>query len=416
MEIQVTEQEYCKLQIQYEADAEQIEDKRAEVLTAFKKAPVKGYRPGKANIEVIKIYYKKQIEDSLKRALAEAAFHTTLSEKNIKPLGSPDFSDMLLTGNKFTCSFTMNKKPDFELRQYKELEIPKPPNDATVETLTEKYLEEVRTQYGDQVPYTENDFVQKDDKISIQYEGFCDGVKQDNLSSDGDLLTVGANPLKEFDDALLGMTIGETREFDITVPVDGVPSYAGKVIRFVVTLAMGSKINKMPLDDSLALKVGKRDFADLRAYVANIASSRLQESERAELVKQVNARLVAIHDFQVPQWLALSEAKYLAGNAKLNWDTLEDVNREQYLKVASDNVKLALILDRIREEEPDAQLSDQEVIEMIKQNIAKGQSKDQNIDETLLNMNKTGYLPVLISRLRDEYTLDFVIKTVKTIE
>ena len=46
MEIEIKESEPCKLIVNYAADAGQILNKRGEVLTAFKKAPVPGFRPG----------------------------------------------------------------------------------------------------------------------------------------------------------------------------------------------------------------------------------------------------------------------------------------------------------------------------------------------------------------------------------
>lgn len=413
MEIQVNEKEYCKLEVHYEADKDQIDNKRVEVLSLFKKAPVPGFREGKANLEVIKIRYKKQIEESLKRALAEEAFHNTMFEKNIKPLGQPDFSTMLLQGNKFSCDFTVNKRPDFELGQYKDLEIPKPPHNGTADTLTEKMLEDLRVQHGTTVAYTDTDFVQEGDKIILSYTATIDGVKQDALSTDGEMLSVGANPLKEFDQNLLGMKLGETREFSLAIPETGLPSYRGKTIVFSATVSMGSKIEKMPLDDSLAQKLGKPTFLELREYVMAASVSRLAEMDRAHLARQIGLRLVEAHNFTVPQWLVLSEAQYLAANAKKEWDLLPDEDKESMLKLAEQNVKLALVLDRIRENEPEAQLSDQELIEMIKQNIAKS---NNNIDEVLQNMNKTGYLPVLVARLRDETTLDFLLKTVKQVE
>lgn len=413
MEIQVNEKEYCKLEVHYEADKDQIDNKRVEVLSLFKKAPVPGFREGKANIEVIKIKYKKQIEESLKRALAEEAFHNTMFEKNIKPLGQPDFSTMLLQGNKFSCDFSINKRPDFELGQYKNLVVPKPPREHTADSLAEKMLEELRVQYGEMIPYGDGDFVQEGDKLIVSYSAFLDGVKQDDLSTDGEMINVGANPLKEFDQNLLGMKIGETREFSILVPDSGLPSYRGKTISFTANVSVGSKINKMPLDDSLAKKVGKDTFQELRSFAVGLASSRLEESDRAHLAKQIGGQLVEAHAFTVPHWLTLSEAQYLAANSKREWDTLPDPDKETFLEMAAKNVKLALILDRIRENEPEAQLSDQELIEMIKQNIAKS---NNNIDEVLQNMNKSGYLPVLVARLRDETTLDFLLKSVTQVE
>ncbi len=413
MDIQVNEKEYCKLEVKYTADADQIDNKKTEVLSIFKKAPVPGFRAGKANLEVIKVHYKKQIEDSLKQALAEEAFHNTMFENNIKPLGQPSFTSVNFKGNKFECEFTVNKKPDFELAQYTGFEIPKPARAFTNEEVIEKMLEELRVQHGEMLPFTDTDFVSVGDKIIVSYVGSIDGVPVEAISTEGELLTVGSNPLKDFDNALLGMSVGETREFDIVIPDNGLPSYKGKTIHFSVTVSMGSKIEKVPLDDSLAQKLGKETFQELREYVVSLANGRLNENDRAALVAQVTARLVAEHDVKVPEWLSLSEAQYLAINSKKDWETLPDEDKETFLKLASDNVKLALILDRIRDKEPEAQLSDQEIVEMIRQNIAKS---SPNTDEVLQNMNKSGYLPVLVARLRDEHTLDFILKNTTVTE
>lgn len=412
MEIVVTENDYCKLEVKYEADKEQIDDKRVEVLSLFKKAPVPGFRQGKANIEVIKVHYKKQIEEALKRALAEEAFHNTMFEKNVKPLGQPDFSSILLQGHKFTCAFSVHKKPDFELAQYKDFEIPKPVRQFSVEDLTEKMLEDLRVQQGEMVPYTENDVVENGDKIIISYTGSIDGVVNEAVSEKAEFLTVGSSPIKEFDDNLLGMKIGETRKFSIKVPETGLPSFKGKEIEFELSMSMGSKINKIALDDSLAKRFGKETMEELRELVVAEASKKVEESERSDISKQISARLVENHDFKVPDWLTLSEAQYLAASSKKVWNELPEMDQEALLKVANQNVKLALVLDRIRDKEPEAQLSDQEVISIIKGSIQHA----ENADDKLKEMNDSGYLSILIARLRDENTLDFILKNSKIVD
>src|SRR5580692_7837482 len=105
MEIEVKETEPCKLSVHYVTDAEAIFNKRAKIIEEFKKAPVPGFRPGKATIEAIRMHYRDQIEESLKRALAEDAYHNTLFEKKLKPHGAPRINNLLLANGKFTCDF-----------------------------------------------------------------------------------------------------------------------------------------------------------------------------------------------------------------------------------------------------------------------------------------------------------------------
>jgi FKBP-type peptidyl-prolyl cis-trans isomerase (trigger factor) len=125
--------------------------------------------------------------------------------------------------------------------------------------------------------------------------------------------------------------------------------------------------------------------------------------------------MVDENKFEVPQWASLSEAQYLAQQSHINWETSEDKDKERFLTIAEKNCKIALILDRIRDEEPEAQLSDQEVFDMIKQNIAKSKS-DKSPDEIIQEANKSGYLQILFSRIKDEHTLDFIVKSVTILE
>src|ERR1700676_3594959 len=143
------------------------------------------------------------------------------------------------------------------------------------------------------------------------------------------------------------MHIGETREFDLIVPKEGLPSLAGKLVHLVATVTMGSKNTPRALDDSLALKLNKKDFSDLRVFVSGTAAASVQNKNKQLLGEVIAAKLINDNTITVPNWLALSEAQYLVGNAKMDWNKLEDLDKEKYISVGEKNVKLSLILDKI---------------------------------------------------------------------
>lgn len=415
MQIELTELEPCKLSIHYEANFLEIADKRAEVESHFKKAPVPGFREGKAGPEHIRVHYRQQIDDALKRALAEDAFHNTLFEKKLRPHGPPRFNALFLDGGKFTCDFEILTKPDFELPQWKDLEIPKPASSGTVDELANQMMQELRVRLGDVVPYSDTDFVQMGDNVILDYEGTIDGQKVETMCAQGEMVTMGKGPLQSFDSNLLGMTLGEVREFDFTAPENGLPSLAGKTIHFKVTLNMGSKVVPCGLDDELAKKMGKANFDDLHQYVSQAAFARVANMDKMNVHEAIAHKLVDNAQIAVPNWMSLSEAQYLAHQSQLDWSIIPDEDKERLITVAEQNVKLTLILDKIRETAPEAQLTDQEVFEIIKQNLANTKVT-QSLDEVIQQMNKTGYLQILFSRIRDEFTMDHIAKSVKLIE
>jgi trigger factor len=415
MQIEVKEVEPCKLYVHYTADAADILNKRGEVIGFFKKAPVPGFRPGKATLDAIKMHYRSQIEDSLKRALVEDAYHNTLFEKKIKPHGAPIIENILMLDGKFTCEFQIHVKPEFDIAVYKGLEVVKPHDTENTAEVTEKMLQELRVRFGEVSPYSEDDFVQIGDNVIVDYDCFIDDTKVDNLCAKGEMVSVGNSQLIDFDNNLLGMKIGESREFDLIIPEDGRPSLVGKRAHFKVSVNMGSKVTPCALDDSLAVKLGKNNMNELREFIHASANGKIIKDHNALMVNTVSNKLVDINKIDVPNWMSLSEAKYLAHNSKLNWDVLPDEDREKFLLMSEKNVKLSLILDKIRELEPDAQLSDNEVFDMIKKNIANSKIQT-SFDDVIKEMNRTGYLQILMSRIRDEYTLDFVMKNIKIVE
>lgn len=415
MQIEVTELEPCRLSVHYEANFLEISDKRAEVEVAFKKAPVPGFRPGKVTPEAIRVHYRQQIDDSLKRALAEDAFHNTLFEKKLRPHGAPRFNSLLLDGGKFTCEFEIMTKPDFTLPDWKAMEVPKPHGEANATELSEKMMQDLRVRLGDVTPYNETDFVQAGDNVIIDYVGTVDGVPVESLVAEGEMVTVGNSPLVAFDTNLLGMSMGETREFDFVAPEQGLPSLAGKTIHFKVTLGMGSKTMPAALDDEMAKKMGKSSFAELQETVNQAAFARSTSMNKMAIHEAVARKLIGSVEMAVPRWMSLSEAQYLSQQSQLDWNVMPDADKEKMIEMAEQNVKLSLVLDKIRENEPDAQLTDQEVFEIIKQNLAQTKVT-QSLDEVIQQMNKTGYLQILFSRIRDENTMDYVVKTVKLID
>jgi trigger factor len=415
MQINVKELEPCKFSVQYEADALEILNKRNEVLNSFKKAPVPGFRQGKASIDAIKFHYKDQIEDSLKRALAEDAYHNTLFEKKFKPHGAPRFDSLIMDGGKFVCEFEIHTKPEFELPNFRSFNVPNPHQKSTDVEIAQEILQELRVKHGDVSTYTDTDVVEKGDNVIVDYDATIDGVKHDLLSAQGEMLSVGAGKFTDFDDRILGMKLGEVREFDLLVPESGLPSLQGKTVHFNVTLNMGSKTTPCPLNDELAKKVGLNDFQELQTMVNGHASMKFANEFKRLVNDAVSNMLVDSTSVDVPNWMSVSEAKYLAHNAKLDWELMLDEDRQRFIQMGERNVKLSLILDKIREKEPEAQLNDNEVFEIVKANLANSRVT-ASLDEVIKELNRTGYLQILFSRIKDEYALDFVVKNVTLID
>jgi trigger factor len=415
MNIELNEKEYCKLFVKCEADAEAISKKRADIVKKFKSYRIPGFRPGYASTDAINFHFKDQIDNSLKNELYDDAFHNVIAEKNIKPFGRPTYISAVIDNNKFICEFSIDKHPDFELKEYKDFDLPKYVNPLSSEELAQRIIQELRNKHGNTVPYSENDFVQTGDNIIIDRKGFAeDGSEIEAFSADGEILNVGRINIPEFSENMLGMQIGDVREFNLNIPQDyNNAILAGKTVKAQIKLNMGSKTEPAALDNDFAKKIGLDTIEELLQNAHSTADLRVTELSKIHNMDQISRRLIANHDFKIPDLIALEEAKATTKNLNKDWDTLSDVDKALAISQAADSIKLSLILSKVIDNEPDAQLTDEEVLKTVRDNLTKYSTEP---DKVLAEIFKNGHLPLLFSRVRDEAALEFIIKNCKIVE
>jgi trigger factor len=413
MNITCNETEYCKILVQVEADQNEINEKRNEVITKFKSYKVPGFRKNKATPEAIKVHFKKEIQNALTQELADVAVQHTLFEKDIKPFGRPQFTQVKLDNNKFSCEFSLHKQPSFELKAYKDFEIPKPAVGISADELGAKMLQELRDRNGITTAYGEDDVVQMGDNVIIDYQAFKDGVAIEDFKNAGELVSVGKIDIPGFSENILGMKAGETREFELLFDAKVKPQYNNQILKFEVKLHMGSKVAPAGLDDDLAKAVGLDTLNVLMENVNTMAGNRVKELEKAQVVDQIAKRLVENHDFVVPTWISIAEAQINCKNNSKDWNTISDGEKDMFITSAENNIKLSLVLEKVREVELDAQLGQEELLKIAQANLQQHTKEPQKVFEQLYN---NGQLGLFLNRIKDEYTLDFLSKNCKVIE
>lgn len=103
--------------------------------------------------------------------------------------------------------------------------------------IDELVFERVTMYYGEDQP-ADHDVAALHDTVSINYAGKIDGVAFDGGTADDQILTLGAGGyIDGFEDGILGMTVGETKDINVTFPADyGAADLAGKDAVFTITL------------------------------------------------------------------------------------------------------------------------------------------------------------------------------------
>lgn len=413
--IKVEEPEYCKLKVYYEGDPVVVSEKIDEAIAALRKVRVPGFRQGKAPDQAIKIRLRPQINQFVAREMASLAIDDIIFETNFKIIGTPNFKNVDVKDRKFTCDIELSRKPDVTLGEFK-FEIPKPARLLDEEALAEKSLLNLRKRVGETLPYEEDDFVELGDEVTFSFTATIDVDGQqepfDGSVSEGEMYTVGTDRWGGWDSNLIGMKAGETKEFDFTFNV-GPDDLVGKIAHFSVSVHMGVKRKPHPINEDFYKIMGVENIEDLMNKLRVIAKSSIERSENENIRKQVAIRLVKSHDINIPKFLIEDEAVYIAAQAGDIYKDLSDDEKNQLLEVAEERVRLNLILDSIRDAEPDSVLSDSEAHNSLANHLTQ-RGQDPNV--FFKNPAARPQLLSLLSTIKDEFTLQWVASQSTIIE
>ena len=411
-QMQVEEPEFCKLQVHYVADPAVVESKIEEAIQTLRKVKIPGFRQGKAPDQAIKIKLKPQIDNYVANAMASHAIDDIVFENDIKIISRPDFTNVALHGKNFHCDVSLFKKPSFELSNIK-FDLEKPKQNQSEDELVSKSLENLQKTLGERYPYEENDTVAFGDQVTFSFTSTIDELPFDGSVIEGEMYQIGQDRWNGFDNYLIGMKAEETREFDFVFE-DGTGELSGKTAHFSVTIHMGTKVKPADINEEFFTKLGVKDLNDLNDKLKQVTISTVKRNENNYLRGQVAKKLIEENVFDVPDIMVDRESRTIAANGGVkDFESLTTEQKEQIKNQATASIKLSLIVDSIRDREPDSILNNNEAQNHLIQHITS-QGQDPN---KLFGDPKMQYqLAVLIQQVKDEFTLQWVLDQCNTSE
>lgn len=353
----------------YKASKDVVEDNLYDAVMLFKNHPVPGFRKkSKAPFEALRARYKKDIDNIVKSNLLSVAIEDISTEHKLEPL-IIDVSSAKLSGRDFTCSLSIVKKPEFELAPVTGWKIPSPHIDYDPEAKKESIIQELRVNHGDSIPYDEGDFVCEGHKLVVDFSITIDGEVVDDRQ--GFVYDVGPNSVKGFNDSILGMVPGDTREF--TLDVDG------KQVTYKVVLHSGIKVEPHELNDEFAKIFGFDSLIKLEESVLARANNEFNNLKRNKLSEHVSERLLLDNEFEVPDEHVVNVAKALAAKNGLTWEAAEPIH-ETIKETAEKIARLEIIVDKISKVEPESNLSNLEA-EKVAEEMIMSKAMESGISE-----------------------------------
>ena len=248
------------------------------------KYSVPGFRKGHVPKSVLENRYGKGLffEDALYLAANEYYGQFLDKNKKAQPVARPSIDDksIKVDDNGVSFAIVVTVRPEIALGEYKGLTIAKTtPAEVTAEQVDAE-LAKVRERNARFVEVTDRAVVDGD-QVNLDYSGSVDGVAFEGGTAQGQTLVIGSHTFIEgFEEQLIGMNIGETKDINVTFPAEyHAENLAGKPAVFTCTIN-GISVKELPaLDDDFAKDVSEFDTLD--EYKADIQKNLVAQAEKA---------------------------------------------------------------------------------------------------------------------------------------
>ena len=280
MSVQVEKLEKNMAKLTVEVPAENVEKAIQGAYNKMKKSiNIPGFRKGKAPRQLIEKMYGKEVfyNDAID-AMLPSAYSDAVEECGEEIVSHPQIDVVQIeSGKPFVFTATVAVKPAVELGEYKGIQVEKAPIEVKDEEIEAQITKE--REANSRTVTVDDRAVAQGDIVTLDFEGFVDGVAFEGGKGENYDLTIGSNTfIPGFEDQLVGAEIGKELDVNVTVPEEyGAKELAGKAAVFKCKVN-GIKVKELPaVDDEFAQEVSEFDTLD--EYKADIKAKLLKEKE-----------------------------------------------------------------------------------------------------------------------------------------
>jgi len=306
VEVSITPLSAVSHEVEITTTAKELEPHFDKAYRSYRaRAELKGFRKGKAPLEMIKRLYGDMIEYDSLGSIASTLYRDAIKERDLKPLGEPVIVDMdYKRGEHFRFKVKYDVRPVITLKDYKKIPLERKVHQVTDQEIEGELLrlrrihsslEEVSTVTDDEHVVTAE--MQELDPSGVPLIGKKRQSSRFYLAD-----TQLEQPIK---DALA------KAEKDQEVRANFKHAHGDHEhdVHLALSVQKIERVQLPPLDDALAAKVTKDKIptlAELRASIRRDLEAYWNDKHQRNLVNSLAAEIVRRHEFQVPDTLVRS--------------------------------------------------------------------------------------------------------------
>ena len=333
-------------------------DFKKRLLAQQSSSDLKGFRKGKAPLDVIEKYYGDQIKQRLIMDKMGDIFYKKISEENIPVVGQPSFAPEsfdIKKDIKFEVSYEIY--PEFSLTKMGSLSFKKPVSKVTDQDI-KKATDLVLKRYGKAEPIDEKS--KEGNYVKIDFEGFLNGEKFEGGEAQDYSLELGSKTMiPGFEEQIIGMKAAESKDIEVTFPDDyQAENLKGQKVMFKIKMKEVSEVKLPNLDEEFfkSINMDVKTKAEFEKKIEEQLQTDLKTNLKTKTKQRIFDAFESSNQIDIPQSMIISEANNLRNNTaqqmgldigKLEEDQFPIDNfKENALK----RVRLGVLINKLIEE------------------------------------------------------------------
>ena len=317
-----------------------------------------GFRPGKVPMSVVAQRYGYSVQYEVMNDKLGAAFAAAADEARLRVAGTPRIAEKAQSAEgamEFDATFEVY--PEVQLGDLSQVEVERVTTEVD-EAAVDKTVEILRKQRRSFAQRPSAEGAEAGDRVTIDFEGKIDGEPFEGGKAEAFQFMVGEGQmLEQFDQAVRGMKVGESKTFPLQFPADyHGAAVAGREADFLVTMKKIEAQHLPEVDDAFAKTLGIADgtVAGLRADVRKNLEREVKFRVLARNKAAAMEALAGAATLDLPKALVEQEVQRLVQGARedLKQRGVKDADKapipsEIFLPQAERRVRLGLVVGEL---------------------------------------------------------------------
>ncbi len=303
------------------------------------KIQLPGFRKGKAPRKMIeKMYGASVFYEDAANDLIEEEYPKAVEECGEDVVSSPKIDvEQLEAGKDFVFTAEVALKPPVKLGKYKGIEVEKMDLDVTDEEVDAE-IDKQRGMNARSIDVNDR-AVQNGDTVSLDFEGFVDGVAFDGGKGTDYPLTIGSGAfIPGFEEQLVGFEIGQEGDVNVKFPEDyQAENLAGKDATFKCKVN-SIRAKELPeLNDDFASDQGFDTLAEYKEDVKNKLAQKKETDQKAKREDAVVRAVIEDSEMELPEAMIETQQRQMVNEFAQRLQ-MQGMNMEQYLQYTGSSV------------------------------------------------------------------------------